>query len=110
MGKFVKIYILIVAAVFLVGSHPIPIFADDLATQQQLQDQLAQIQAQIDTFTQQLKGIQAQKNTLANKIKALQKQQALLQLQIQATTLQVNRLGDQITQTIAAIAQNNTKA
>ncbi|MDR3643080.1 MAG: hypothetical protein P4L74_05665 [Candidatus Doudnabacteria bacterium] len=116
MGKWKKVFTVIAIGAYLsAGFYPGYILAQTPAgltipEQDQLQQQLAQIQAQIADYQQQLKGVQSQKNTLQNKINQLKKQQAVLQLQIQATTLQVAQLSGQIASTTNSIIQNNTEA
>lgn len=101
---------IIIAAYLSLCIYPAPIFAQSLATTDQLQQQLKDIQNQIAQYQQQLKETTAQKNTLANKIKSLKKQQDVLNLQIQATNLQVTDLGNKIIDTQSSIAQNNAKS
>ncbi len=76
----------------------------------QLQQQLQALETQINQFEKELVNIKGQKNTLQNKIDQLKKQQAALSLRVKATTLQMNEMAQQISNTQALINRNQARA
>ncbi|MBP9695338.1 MAG: lytic murein transglycosylase [Candidatus Magasanikbacteria bacterium] len=84
--------------------------ADDLAAQQQLEQELKNIEAQITALEGQIATTSAEKKTLANKIAALKKQQASLVLKIKATSIRLNELNLKLNQTEEEIAVNVQKS
>jgi membrane-bound lytic murein transglycosylase B len=117
--KIRKLLLLIFLALSLIIPARSAIFAQDTSSssfgssiqqqQAQLQAQLDEIEAQIAQYQQELKTIQGNKNTLKNKISQLQKQQATLNLQIKATKLKANNVANKITDTKKSIEKNTTK-
>ncbi|MBN1778737.1 MAG: hypothetical protein JW816_00740 [Candidatus Buchananbacteria bacterium] len=102
----VKFFAILLLIVLLVG----PVLADQPNSQYeraQLQQQLAEIQAQISEYEKQLAVTKTQSNTLANKINQLKKQQATLELQIRATNLQIDDINNQVVAVQTAIDNNN---
>lgn len=84
--------------------------ADDLVAQQQLEQELKNIEAQITALEGQIATTGAEKKTLANKIAALKKQQASLVLKIKATSIRLNELNLKLNQTEEEIAVNVQKS
>ncbi len=101
--KFSLILSTILVAFFL--TTPIFAFArTDI--QSDLEQQLKDIQAQIDTYTKELGQTVTQKKTLMNKIKQLQTKQKALALQIKQTALELSAVEFKIGETQKKIKAN----
>jgi peptidoglycan hydrolase CwlO-like protein len=110
MKKPLTIFLATLAIFFCSVSFWNNAVADDLTTQQQLEQELKNVEAQITALEGQIATTGAEKKTLANKIAALRKQQASLVLKIKATSIRLNELNIKLNQTEEEIAVNVQKS
>lgn len=103
--KYVTIFAIIVSILV-----PRTFVQADLAAQQALEQELAQIQVQINELEAQLSATVGEKKTLSNRIKQLKNEQAALRLKIKQTSLQIEDLQEKMTDTKAAIETNEQKS
>ncbi len=78
--------------------------------QEQLQEELKKIEAEIGTLEKELALTKGEKNTLANKIRSLKQEQQKIQLQISATTVRIKELNSKLKITAESIEKNQAKS
>ncbi len=75
----------------------------------ELEKQLADIEAQINTFEKQLASTQGEKKTLTNAINKLKSQQSSILLQVKSTTLKLNKINTELSKTEKDITTTKSK-
>ncbi|HEX5430172.1 MAG TPA: hypothetical protein VFX17_03810 [Patescibacteria group bacterium] len=98
LALFVPVQFTFAEPLQLAQSSPDPI------EKTKLEQELAQVQAEIAQYEQQLSATQSQSNTLNNKIRQLQLQKNKINAQIQETNLNLQNISQQLTQTTDEIA------
>lgn len=102
-----------ILSVFVSGAFlysPLPAYAEDAGTiKAQLEQELADIEAQIKDFENQLSKTQGEKKTLTNAINRLRADQDKIRLQIKATTLKINDINQKLTVTEKEITRTKAR-
>jgi predicted nucleic acid-binding Zn-ribbon protein len=102
-----------ILSVFISGAFlhsPLPAYAEDANTiKAQLEQELADIEAQIKDFENQLSKTQGEKKTLTNAINRLRADQDKIRLQIKATTLKINDIEQKLTVTGKEITKTKAR-
>ena len=95
---------------FSIIAAPLQAAPLDLAVQEDLERELAEIQEQITELEGQLKSTTGEKKTLTKKINKLKTEQTRLRLEIKSTTLKLEDLEVKMTETRQAITEKEKKS